>query len=85
MRPAHRRYWRALWPAFLVALPATGLLFSAIDPRSLVLFGVPMAFSRAGGYTAGLIVLWLLCWVASVLNLWMFGGPVDDDDGGLLE
>ncbi len=70
-----------MWPAFLVALPATALLFSAVDPRSLVLFGVPMTFSRIGAYTVGLFVLWLLCWATSVLNLWMFGGPLDDDDG----
>ena len=80
MPTARDRYWRALWPAFLVALPAAALLFSAVDPRLVELFGVPMRFSRASAYSAGFLLLWALCWGASVLNLWMFGGAADDDE-----
>jgi hypothetical protein len=79
MPVAPRNYWRALWPSFLVALPAAALLFGAVDPRELVLFGVPLALGRSGAYTAAFAALWLLCWAASVLNLWMFGNVADDD------
>ena len=79
MPVASRNYWRALWPSFLVALPAAALLFSAIDPRELVVFGVPLALSRSGSYTVAFVALWMLCWAASVLNLWMFGNGAEDD------
>ena len=79
MPTAPRNYWRALWPSFLVALPAAALLFGSIDPQDLVLFGVPLALSRGGTYTVTFVALWLLCWAASVLNLWMFGHSADDD------
>ncbi|MDE2254245.1 MAG: hypothetical protein KGL42_08290 [Betaproteobacteria bacterium] len=73
MRACNPNFLRALWPAFLVALPATGLLFSAVDPREVMLFGAPAQISGLGMYTVTFLVLWLLCWVASALNLWLFG------------
>ncbi|MBW4047770.1 MAG: hypothetical protein HIU89_07510 [Proteobacteria bacterium] len=73
MRACNPNFLRALWPAFLVALPATALLFSAVDPREVMLFGAPAQISGLGMYTVTFLVLWLLCWVASALNLWLFG------------
>lgn len=73
VRSCNPNYFRALWPAFLVALPATGLVFSAVDPRDVLLFGQETSFSRLGMYTVSFFALWLLCWLASALNLWMFG------------
>ncbi len=75
MRACNPNFLRALWPAFLVALPATALLFSAVNPREVMLFGAPAPISDLGMYTVTFFVLWLLCWAASALNLWLFGGP----------
>lgn len=83
MRTCNPNYLRALWPAFLIAFPATALLFSAVDPRDVMLFGQPAAFSHLGMYTVTFLLLWLLCYSASVLNLWLFGcrrDPQWDDD-----
>lgn len=72
-------YVRALWPSLLVAVPATALLFSAVDPREILLFGEPTGVSRLGMYTVTLLAHWAVCWAASVLNLWMFGAGHGQD------
>ena len=73
MRTCNPNDLRATWPSFLVAFPATALLFSAIDPGEVVLFGRPAGMSHLGMYTLAFLLLWLLCYAASVLNLWLFG------------
>ncbi len=80
VRLCNPNYFRALWPAFLVALPAAGLVFSAVDPRAVLLFGQEMPFSRPAMYTVSFLALWLLCWAASALNLWLFGCRRADTD-----
>lgn len=80
MRMCNPNFLRALWPAFLIALAATGVLFSAVDPQDVLLFGHPLVASREAIYTVGLFVLWLICWLASALNLWLFGCRRDTDE-----
>lgn len=75
-------YLRALWPSLLVAIPATALLFAAVDPREILLFGQPAGLSSVGLYTVTLLAHWGVCWAASVLNLWMFGSGSPRDDRG---
>jgi len=67
-----RGYWCAmqiLWPAFLLAVVADGLLFALVHPEdiSLVqeyLHGEPMA-----AYTVGFVGLWILFAASSALTL----------------
>ena len=39
-----------LWPAFLVAGVADGLIFSLFDPQDMHVFGEPVELSRIGVY-----------------------------------
>ena len=48
-----RLIW-VLWPGFVAAIPAVGLVFSIVDPADLQWFGAPLEVSRLGAYTLGL-------------------------------
>jgi hypothetical protein len=61
----------ALWPAFLGAAVGDAILFTFIDPASIMLFGVHPDISRPGAYTVGFFVLWLLMIATSVTTLWL--------------
>ncbi|MBU6441130.1 MAG: hypothetical protein KGJ03_15110 [Betaproteobacteria bacterium] len=63
-------YLRALWPAFLVALAASAVMFSVLDPVR----HAPPALAHwppAVLYSLGFFGQWLACWAASALNLWL--------------
>src|SRR5690606_4679168 len=47
-----------LWPAFLVAGLAEGLLFSMFNPDDIQVFGVDVELSRMAAYTIGFFMLW---------------------------
>lgn len=49
---------QVLWPAFLMAIVAEGVIFSLIDPRELTIVGLYLADSREAAYTAGFFLLW---------------------------
>ena len=66
--------WGAvLWPAFLGAALADALLFTLIDPETIMLFGVHSGVSRASAYTVGFFVFWGIMVAASVTTLWLHG------------
>jgi len=58
-------YW-ILWPAFLVAALATGLLIIAVDPRQLEIAGHPLDLTNIGAYTLEFLVLWVFAAVSSL-------------------
>ena len=62
---------RVLWPAFLVAGLAEGLLFTLIDPEDLIFFGHPVEASHEGVYTVTFFVLWALCALSSGLSVYI--------------
>lgn len=49
-----------LWPSFAVAIVATGLFFSAFNPRDLVPFNLDIDISPLAAYTIGFFAFWLL-------------------------
>ncbi len=51
---------QVLWPAFLMAIVAEGMLFSLVDPHELVIVGLHLADSREAAYTVGFFVFWAL-------------------------
>jgi len=51
---------QVLWPAFLMAIVAEGVIFSIIDPQELVVVGLHLADSREAAYTVGFLVFWAL-------------------------
>ena len=59
------------WPSFLVAIPATGVFFSAFDPYDLVPFGETVDISRLGIYSIGFFLFWLLGAIASTGGLYL--------------
>ncbi len=58
-------YW-ILWPAFMVAVLATGFLIGTVDPQALELAGHPIALSNIGAYSIGFFVLWTLAAASSL-------------------
>ena len=53
-----RLMMQVLWPAFLMAIVAEGVIFSMIDPRELAVVGLHLGDSREAAYTAGFFLLW---------------------------
>ena len=51
---------QVLWPAFLMAIVAEGVIFSMIDPQELVVVGLHLADSREAAYTVGFFLFWAL-------------------------
>jgi H+/Cl- antiporter ClcA len=49
-----------LWPSFAVAIVATGLFFSAFNPRELVPFNLDIEVSPLAAYSIGFFFFWLL-------------------------
>ena len=74
--------WGAvLWPAFLGAALADAVLFTLIDPETIMLFGVHSGVSRPSAYTVGFFVLWVIMIAASVTTLWLHGANMEVDKG----
>lgn len=62
-----RAIW-VLWPAFIVAAGAEGVLFTLVDPMSLRLFGEPHDYSRLTVYSVGFLALWMFAATSSALT-----------------
>jgi hypothetical protein len=56
---AQRLMW-ILWPGFLMAIPAVGIVFTLVDPADLHAFGSPLGLSRLGAYSLGFLLFWAL-------------------------
>jgi len=65
---AARRWMWILWPGFLVAIPAVGVVFTLVDPDDIHLLGSPHEASRLGAYTVGFLFLWGVGVAASALT-----------------
>ncbi len=80
-----RRFGRfmmqVLWPAFLMAIVAEGVLFSMVDPRDLVVIGLPLADSRGAAYTVGFFAFWALFACSSGITYLLSHG-MDDRSAG---
>ncbi len=57
-----------LWPSFLMAGIAVGLIFSLIDPETLVVLGNNMEVSSIFIYSVGFFVFWFLGVISSALT-----------------
>jgi hypothetical protein len=74
-----------LWPSFLVAGIAEGLLFTAIHPEEILLFGEPLGISNEGIYTLGFFMIWVFCALSSALTIFVLPKPGCSDKAGLDE
>lgn len=59
-----------LWPSFVTAIVASGLFFSAFNPRDLVPFNLDIDISPLAAYSIGFFVFWLLAIVSSYGTLY---------------
>jgi hypothetical protein len=60
-----------LWPSFLAAIIAEGLVFSLFKPDDLLFFGHPHHFSNEAIYSMGFFMFWSICAVSSGLSLFI--------------
>ncbi len=63
-------YVVVLWPSFVTAIIATGLFFSAFDPKNLTPFDIDTDINRLGIYTIGFFVFWGLTALSSIGTLY---------------
>ena len=69
---------QVLWPSFLMAAVAVGVLFSMIDPQELVVVGLHLADSREAAYTVGFFLMWGMSAASSALT-WMLSSRAADE------
>jgi hypothetical protein len=67
-----------LWPSFLVAGVAEGILFTVVSPEDLSFFGHPIQASDHAIYTIGFFILWFLCALSSALSIFILPGSLSD-------
>jgi len=71
-----RLMW-VLWPGFLVAIPASGIVFSLVDPEDLQWLGAPLELGRLGAYTLGFLFFWALGSGCSALTCFLQRSPFE--------
>ncbi len=60
-----------LWPSFVTAIIASGLFFSAFDPRELIPFDLDIELSPLAAYTIGFFLFWLIALLSSLGTLYL--------------
>ena len=73
---AQRIAW-VLWPGFVMAIPAVGIVFTLVDPADLHAFGAPLELSRQGAYTLGFLLFWALGSACSALTCLLQRSPFE--------
>jgi hypothetical protein len=73
---AQRLMW-VLWPGFIVAIPAVGIVFTLVDPEDLHAFGQPLHATRLGAYSLGFLLFWALGSASSALTCLLQRSPFE--------
>ena len=73
---SQRLMW-VLWPGFIIAIPAVGVVFTLVDPEDLHFLGNPLEVSRLGAYTLGFLFFWLLGSACSALTSLLQRSPFE--------
>ncbi|AKQ54755.1 hypothetical protein [Bordetella hinzii] len=68
-----------LWPSFLAAGLASGLVFALIDPLDVAILGVHTV-GRSGFYTVTFFLLWAMGACSSALTLWLQPTQAPDEE-----
>ena len=69
-----RLIW-VLWPGFVMAIPAVGIVFSVFDPDEMEIAGEVV--SRLGAYTIGFLFFWALGALCSGLTCLLQRSPYE--------
>jgi len=72
-----QRWMWVLWPGFVMAIPAVGIVFTLVDPADLQFFGHPLDLSRLGAYSLGFLVFWMLGSTCSALTCFLQRSPFE--------
>lgn len=59
-----------LWPSFVIAIVASGLFFSAFNPRDLVPFNLDFEFNPLAVYSIGFFLFWMIAILSSYGTLY---------------
>ena len=66
-----------LWPAFVMAIPAVGIVFSLFDPADMKWPGEAAEHSRLAAYTVGFLFFWALGACCSALTCLLQRSPYE--------
>lgn len=69
--PVSQQVIALLWPSFVIAIVASGVFFSAFDPRDLVPFNLDIDLSPLAAYTIGFFLFWLIGLLSSLGTLYL--------------
>ncbi|MCG6889957.1 MAG: hypothetical protein LJE92_10245 [Gammaproteobacteria bacterium] len=68
--PRSQQAISVLWPSFITAIIASGVFFSAFNPRDLVPFNLDIDISPLAAYSIGFFLFWLLASLSSFGTLY---------------
>lgn len=66
-----------LWPAFLVAGIADGVMFTLFDPHDMHIFGEQVNLDRRAIYSIGFLLFWLFAAASSALTCFLQRSPFE--------
>ena len=66
--PRSQQAISVLWPSFIIAIVASGVFFSAFDPRDLIPFNLDIDISSVAAYSIGFLLFWLLALLLLLLR-----------------
>ncbi len=59
-----------LWPSFIAAIVASGVFFSAFNPKDLIPFNLDIDISPLAAYSIGFLLFWIIAIVSSLGTLY---------------
>ena len=68
--PRSQQAISVLWPSFIIAIIASGVFFSAFNPRDLIPFNLDIDISPMAAYSIGFLLFWLLAFLSSFGTLY---------------
>jgi hypothetical protein len=68
--PLSQQAIAVLWPSFITAIIASGIFFSAFNPRDLIPYNLDIDISPLGAYSIGFLLFWVLAILSSVGTLY---------------
>ena len=68
--PRSQQVISILWPSFMAAILASGVFFSAFDPRDLLPFDLDIEISPLAAYSIGFFLFWIISAISSAGTLY---------------
>jgi hypothetical protein len=82
--PRSQQMISIFWPSFLAAILASGVFFSAFDPRDLLPFDLDIDISPLAAYSIGFFLFWIISAISSAGTLYFafsnFRSPGSNSD-----